>query len=214
VRFRARRAAEEELDAGTEAEETVEEDPRANGPWDASEVDEPEEGRLDLGSLLIRPHDGVELRLQIDEASGALVAVLLAVGDGAVELRPFASAKDVNLWDEGRKQITAQLRQQGATVTERPGEHGVELHVEQPVEAEGKRMVQASRMVGIRGPRWVLRAVFLGRYATDPAPDSALLAALRDVVVVRGSGPLPPGEAIPLHLPPDLQLEQGAVPQG
>ncbi len=217
MRFRSRRASK---DSGADDNEPFDGDeelapvvPSPQGPWDASDVDDPAEGRVDLGGLLVRVRDGVELRLQIDEASGGVAAIMLVAEDGAVELRAFASATDANLWDEAREQIAGQFRQQGATVSEHPGEHGTELRLETPVEVEGKKMLQASRMVGIRGPRWLLRAVYYGRYATDPAPDSELVAALRDTVVVRGSGPLPPGEGIPLRLPPDVQLDQVAGDQ-
>ncbi len=133
----------------------------AAGPWDVAEVDDPAEGRVDLGGLLVRPRDGVELRLQADQASGALVSIMLAAHDGAVELRPFASAKDVDQWDLARAEIAEQFRRQGSTVTEGSGEYGTELHIGQPVDVQGKKMIQPVRMAGIRGPRWVLRADLL-----------------------------------------------------
>jgi hypothetical protein len=186
----------------------------AAGPWDVAEVDDPAEGRVDLGGLLVRPRDGVELRLQADQASGALVSIMLAAHDGAVELRPFASAKDVNQWDLAREEIAEQFRRQGSTVTEGSGEYGTELHIGQPVDVRGKKMIQPVRMAAVRGPRWVLRLTFYGTYATDPAPDSELIGALRDTVVVRGTGPIPPGEAIPLRLPPGVDLGNATVQPG
>lgn len=215
MRFRSRKGATEpdsvEPDDQTEGAPEPAPPPERTGPWDESEAGEPEEDSIDMGSLRLRLRDGIELRLQADQASGALVSVMLAAEDGAVELRPFASAKDVNQWDLARAEIATLLRNQGATVTERPGEYGVELHIGQPVDVQGKTMIQPSRMVGIRGPRWILRATFYGRYATDEAADSDLVAVLRDTVVVRGSGPLPPGEVIPLRLPPGVELEPGPV---
>jgi hypothetical protein len=56
-------------------------------------------------------------------------------------------------------------------------------------------------VLGIEGPRWLLRATFLGRPAVQPQPDGDLESALRDVVVVRGTGPMAPREPLPLVMP-------------
>lgn len=220
MRFRSRRGGPDESpedptlapddDAGAD-EASV--SSRADGPWDESELEDPRAGRVDLGGMLIRPRDGVELRLQLDQQSGALVSTLLAAHDGAVELRAFAAAKDVDLWDRVRNEIADGMRSQGSVVTEHDGAYGVELHIEQPVDVQGKAMIQPSTMVGIRGPRWILRATFYGKYASDPAGDSELVAAMRDTVVVRGAGAMSPGEGIPLRMPPDVELEQVKVHQ-
>lgn len=66
---------------------------------------------------------------------------------------------------------------------------------------EGQSGTQPSRVLGIEGPRWLLRATFLGRPAVEPRPDGDIEAALRDVVVVRGSSPMAPGEPLPLTMP-------------
>ena len=58
-----------------------------------------------------------------------------------------------------------------------------------------------SRVMGIAGPRWLLRATYLGRPAVTPAHDGDIESALRDVVVVRGSAPMAPGEPLPLVMP-------------
>jgi Protein of unknown function (DUF3710) len=51
----------------------------------------------------------------------------------------------------------------------------------------------------------MLRASFLGTAATAPDPDGVLELALRDVVVVRGSAPMPPRAPLPLRLPGNAQ---------
>ena len=71
--------------------------------------DDPE--RVDLGSLLIAPEPGRELRLQVDEASGAVQSVVLAGADGALELRAFAAPRNGDLWSEARPQIAAEVAQ-------------------------------------------------------------------------------------------------------
>src|SRR5512139_867301 len=67
-------------------------DQPASGPIDVSEVD-PEATYIDLGSLLVQPPDGLDLRLQVDEQSGTVLTVLLVSEEGVLELRAFASAR-------------------------------------------------------------------------------------------------------------------------
>lgn len=177
---------------------------RGQGPWDISEVtiDEDDKTRIDLGGLIVGARQGLELRLQVDEASQQVAAVLLVSPDGAVELRPFAAPRNEDIWDEIRQQIAAETARRGGTATEADGVYGKELRVVMPVTTpEGKSGTQPSRVMGIAGPRWLLRATFLGRPALTPAHDGDIESALRDVVVVRGSAPMAPGEPLPLVMP-------------
>jgi len=177
---------------------------RSQGPWDRSEVtiDEDDKTRIDLGGLVVTARPGLELRLQVDEASQQVVAVLLVTSEGAVELRPFAAPRNEDIWDDIRQQIAAETARRGGTATEADGVYGKELRVVMPVTTpEGKPGTQPSRVMGIAGPRWLLRATFLGRPALTPVHDGDLESALRDVVVVRGSAPMAPGEPLPLVMP-------------
>ena len=69
---------------------------------------------------------------------------------------------------------------------------------------------QSVRFVGVDGPRWFLRALFTGAAATDPARAAALEDAVRNIVVVRGSSPMPVRDPLPLQLPKEVadQAEQ------
>lgn len=178
---------------------------RSNGPWDSREVDAEAiaSDSVNLGSLLLKGRQGLELRMQIDEASQAPVAAIVVAEDGAVELRPFAASRGPEFWDEVRASIAAQVSQQGGEVAESNGPWGPELHANvQAVDAEGRTVFQPSRVVGIRGPRWLLRATFFGALADAPNPDHLLEQVVRDIVVVRPEGAMPPGEALALRLPP------------
>ena len=55
-------------------------DPAApvEGPFDVDELPDDGVERLDLGSLLIEPEPGRELRLQVDESTGEVQSVILA----------------------------------------------------------------------------------------------------------------------------------------
>ncbi len=177
---------------------------RAAGPRDVSEVElvEDDPTRVDLGGMLVKGRPGIELRLQVDEASQRVAAVMLVAPEGAVELRPFAAPRNGGIWDDIRRQIAAETARRGGTATEAEGPFGTELRVAMPVQLpDGKTGNQPSRVLGIEGPRWLLRATLLGRPALDPDSDSVLVRALDDVVVVRGTGPMSPGEPLPLVVP-------------
>jgi hypothetical protein len=187
--------------AATGAEPTV-----VGGPRDADEVDLDELGpHIDLGSLLMPPvTPGTDLQLQVDEQSGTVLAVLLVGQDGMLEVRAFAAARNGDLWGEVRHEIAADTARRGGTADEREGPFGTELHCQLPVQLEdGSGGVQPSRIIGWNGPRWMLRAALLGRPALEPATAGPWEDVIRRVVVRRGREALPPGEALPLHIPPD-----------
>jgi hypothetical protein len=213
VKFRRRKSDEvEAVDApqpeAAEGTTTDEADPRADGPWDASEVrlDPDDPTKVDLGGLVVTGKPGLELQLQVDESSGSVAGVVLAGEEGAVELRPFAAPRNGDIWTDIRRAIAADVTQHGGTVDEAEGPWGTELRVVLPVRLpDGQSATQPSRVLGIAGPRWLLRATLFGKPALDPSDDGEVETALREVVVVRGSEPLPPGEPLPMRVPPNAQ---------
>jgi hypothetical protein len=197
-----RKNAEEVGGAADETAETVE---NAEGPFDASEVD-PDATYIDLGSLLVQPVEGLDLRLQIDEQSGTVMTVLLVAEEGVLEMRAFASARGGDLWTEARREIAADTARRGGTATEQEGTFGPELFCQVPVTGpDGESMTQPSRVIGHTGPRWFLRATMAGRPAFDSEYAAPFEAALRSVAVRRGNDAMPPGEALPLRMPPEAQ---------
>ena len=197
-----RKDKNEELETETAVETAG---PRAEGPFDSTEVD-PElleaEDRIDLGALVISGLPGMELRLQVDEQSGDVQAILLVVEDSALELRAFAAPKRSGIWDEVRQEIAGEATRMGGTATESESPFGTDLVLVVPVEdPDGKIYSQTSRVVGIDGPRWLLRATILGRAAVDPEAAGPLEQTLREVIVVRGDEPMAVRESLPLRLP-------------
>ncbi len=182
---------------------------RPHGPWDRAETnaDEDDEQYLDLGGLVVKGAEGLELRMQVDPQSQQVAAVLLAGPESGLELRAFAAPKTAGIWDDVRRGIAAEAARHGGTATERDGEYGTELLLVVPVTGpDGSSAVQSSRIVGVEGPRWLLRGTFLGVSAERPDPDGVVERAFRDVIVVRGDEPMSPREMIPLELPANIQF--------
>jgi hypothetical protein len=175
-----------------------------DGPYDITEVDDDVQ-RLDLGSLQLPAIDGVEVRVQAGP-DGAVQQVVLVHGDSALQLGVFAAPRSEGIWDEVRTEIRKSLADDGVAVEEVPGEYGTELRarVRTP---EGLADI---RFVGIDGPRWMVRAVFQGPAAVDPAAAGPLDQALRGLVVQRGKEAMPVREALPLRLPREV-AEQAAA---
>jgi len=183
------------------------------GPYDIDEIpaDAPEITRIDLGSLHVPTVDGLELRLQIDEASGQIAAVMLAGEEGAIELRAFAAPRNGDLWGEVLPQLAADVQARGGQVGQRDGSFGPELVCQLAVTMpDGEQGVQPSRILGINGPRWMLRATFLGRPAVEMEVGQAWEGVLHHVVVSRGRTAMPKGEALPIVIPPQAQQVQQA----
>ena len=182
----------------------VTEDAPADGPYDIADVDVDEDGiqRVDLGGILISPSEGHELRLQVDEASQEVQSVMVASDDGAVELRAFAAPRHGDLWSDVRRQIAAETSRGGGTATEREGRWGTELECQVQVRGpDGRSGTQPSRIVGINGNRWLLRATYLGRPAVNPDRAADFEDVVARVVVRRGDTAMAPGDPLPIELP-------------
>jgi hypothetical protein len=178
----------------------------ATGPWDSDDVPDDGIDRIDLGSLRVPPREGAELRLQVDENTGEVQSAMLAAEDGALELRAFAAPRNGDLWSEVRPQIAADISRHGGTAGEREGRFGTELVCQmQVVLPDGTQAMQPSRIIGVNGARWLLRATFLGQPGVEPEGAEDWEDALASVVVHRGTHAMPVGDALPLTLPDDAQ---------
>lgn len=207
--FRRRSTTPNDVPAESQVSEQEPPADRPRGPWDRSETtaDAEDERYVDLGGLLVKAAPGLELRLQVDQQTSAVAAVMLAGPDSGLELRAFAAPRNAGIWDDIRADIAAEAERRGGTSSEAPGEFGTEVNVVVPVRTpDGKTATQPSRIVGVEGPRWLLRGTFLGKSALDPDPEGAIETAFRSVIVVRGDGPMAPREMIALQMPTNARL--------
>jgi Protein of unknown function (DUF3710) len=176
----------------------------ATGPYDIVDAPEGVE-RLDLGSLQIPAIPGVEVRVQADP-EGQVQQVVLVHGANALQLGVFAAPRTEGIWDEVRADIRKQLFDDGVAVEEVDGSYGVELRsrVRTP---DGLTDI---RFVGIDGPRWMIRGVYQGPVAADPALAGPLAQCLDGLVVDRGLEAMPVREPLPLRLPREVADQTAA----
>ncbi len=182
---------------------------RALGPFDAAEVPSAG-GRIDLGALRLTPRPGLELRLEVEEATQRVVAATLGVPGSSVQVHVFASPRTDGVWDEVRGEIAASVEAQGGTaeVADVADGFGRELLARLPARTtDGRTGHVATRFVGVDGPRWFLRAVFAGAAALDRSAAAPLEEVVRSLVVVRGEEAMAPRDLLVLRLPP------GAAPR-
>lgn len=174
---------------------------RSNGPWD--EAEHPDlEGYVDLGGLRLRGREGMELRLELDESTGAVSSATVQLGHSAVQLQAFAAPRSEGIWDEIRDEIQEGITRQGGHADEVPGPFGRELIARIPARSpDGRTGHTAARFVGVDGPRWFLRAVFSGEAVHRPEAAEVLEAVVRELVIVRGAEAMAPRELLPLRLP-------------
>ena len=178
-------------------------DVRADGPWDISEKrPEGDPSYIDLGPLLVRARDEFSIQLPAEGENGQIASAVLVAEDSALELRAFAATRSGGLWDEVRDDLILEVARLNGTCEQVAGPFGDELLVQVPVELpDGEEGFQPSRIVGVEGPRWLLRGTFLGEAGLNPSDEGILMQAFRDVIVVRGDEARIAREALLLTLP-------------
>lgn len=194
---RRKKRADAELDDAQFGAESGADD--VFGPYDAGDDYDETVRRFDCGGLLIPAAAEIELHMH-PESDGVFSTVSLVDGGSVMELRALAAPRNEPFWRSERERIRAELRRASRAVEEVDGEYGIELRI-----GSGGR--KAVAIVGIVGPRWLLVAQFSGQAGGGVANAPALLGVLRETVVVRGATPMPPGEPLPLSLPPEI-IEQ------
>lgn len=178
----------------------------ATGPFDVSEITS-RDGYVDLGALLISPSEGLQLRLEVEEATQRVVAVTMDLNGSSLQLQAFAAPKSEGLWDEIREQIGQSVGSQGGQVEEVQGQFGTELVAKLPAGApDGSQGYRVARFVGVDGPRWFLRGVLGGAAAMDRDAAGPLETLFRKIVVIRGDSPMPPRDLLQLRLPKDASM--------
>lgn len=205
---------EPETADGADEASTVSHDPRADGPFDASEVDLTGDAvsRLALGPLTITPFEGMGLQFQGDTQTQTIYSALAMHENSGLQLELFAAPTSGGLADELREDAVEEAEQQGGTAEVQDGPFGLELKRVLPMEGpEGEQLFHVSRVWLVDGPRWVLRGTVMGQAALvagEEEPADVFAEFFRNVIVHRDDAPRVPGELITLVLP-DLPGVEG-----
>jgi hypothetical protein len=172
------------------------------GPYDVSEVDNLDLF-IDFGALKLPSTEQLEVRLDIEDETGRIVALSIDYLNSVLQLQAFAAPKSEGVWHEIRAQLAAAVVSQGGTVEERHGTFGPELVSRLELKDEKGKSVghRFARFVGVDGPRWFLRGVIGGAATTDSATAVAVDQLFRQIVVDRGDSAVPPKELLELRVP-------------
>lgn len=176
---------------------------REGGPWDSSEKspgDDP--SFIDLGSLIISGRPGLNLQLPTDGESDDIGSAVLLTEDSGLEMRAFADARSGGLWEAVRADLIEEVERLNGNFEAVDGAFGPELRIRVPVKLpDGEDGFQPSRIIGVEGPRWLLRGTFLGEAALNPSDEGLLVDAFRNTIVVRGGEPKAPREPLLISVP-------------
>jgi len=195
---------EDEAEAGPEADAV---DLRADGPFDIDEVDltGDEVTRIDLGTLIVTPWPGLNLQLQVNEATKQVRAVTGIWQKSGIEVAVFAAPASGGLADELREDILEEAGRTGGNAELADGPFGKEVRRVVPQTGpNGEQLFHVSRIWFAEGPRWLLRGTLLGEAALDSGKEAKagpFLEFFRNLVVRRGDKPMVPGELITMELP-------------
>ncbi|MGU3433340.1 DUF3710 domain-containing protein [Actinomycetes bacterium M1A6_2h] len=182
-----------------------------DGPFELADLGDDREtlqqGRLDLGSVLVPVPDGGQLQVEMTPA-GAPQAVHLMTEHGRITIAAFAAPKSPGQWRDVASELADALRTDSASVAIETGPWGREVLAST---ANGDL-----RFVGVDGYRWMIRGVATGPVGTADV-DSALAEQIRTVirgtVVDRGTEPHPVRTPLPITLPQALAEQLAAAHQ-
>lgn len=167
------------------------------GPWDVNDENVPNyDEYLSLGAFYLPYLEGIGLQLKADRSEiPTIIGATIVYGNSSLEIEAFAAPKRAGLWDD----IRTELLQSHSNAHETEGFFGKELML--PVTLKNGKVV-TTRMVGVDGPRWMLRGIFSGSAASESGKEyDALNKYFADIVVERGEEPLAPRDLIPMTGP-------------
>lgn len=174
------------------------------GPWDVNDDNVTDyDDYLDMGALYLPYRKNIEILVKANKVNNEICGVTINLGDSSLEVEAYAAPKSLGLWDT----IRDDFRKKSPNATEVDGTFGTELIL--PVSVKNK--ILETRIVGIDGPRWMLRGIFSGNAVHDSDDKTELDNYFSKIVVDRGDVPLAPRDLIPMHVPvqPSERVDQG-----
>jgi len=151
--------------------------------------------------------EGLEVQVGVAEEQAAWVTVVS--GQSSLQLQAFAAPRNDGLWDAVCEEIEAEVAKAGGESERVAGRFGPELRARfaPPPPAPHAKAPQPEpvRFLGVDGPRWFLRGVISGPAASSDELARPLEDVFADVVVARGSHPVPPRDLLEIRLPEELR---------
>lgn len=186
---------------------------RDDGPFDLDEVDLDDDPhtRVDFGTLILTPFQDMQLQLQVDQTTGIVQTALAMKGNSGLEVALFAAPRSGGLAREVRREMLQQAVASGGQGELAAGPFGTEVRRIIPMQApDGQQAAHVSRTWLAEGPRWLLRGVLMGEVCLSEEEQAAheFVEFFKNIIVRRGSTPMPQGDLIPMTLPDELRQEQ------
>lgn len=173
----------------------------ATGPFDGDNVNIDDfdfsdfaSGVLDLGSMKLAVPQGAQVQVEMGEKGPKMLH--LVTTSGRITPVAFAAPTQGGQWETASQDILDGMRREGSDAGFEPGPWGREV-----VAAANNNVM---RIIGIDGPRWMLRlTVAAPQDKADAAADIARDIAAR-TFVYRGTDPILAGNSLPVVMPAQL----------
>lgn len=180
------------------------------GPKDSGGQPAPK-GYLDLGALYVPRVPGLQLRGKFEKGKSTLSRMLLVLGSTGITASVAAAPKSGGAWEELLGQIEGAFRAAGGEAERVEGPYGTELSVRAAsVLPDGTKGFTPLRIVGVEGPRWLIRLDIQGAAVTgDTAQKDSAEQLIDGLIVNRGSEPKIRFELLPFTLPSEAALTDG-----
>lgn len=175
--------------------------PTADGPFDAAS-NPPEQfdfsdfskASVNLGSILLPIPKVGDIQVEMGPKGPTMLHLVTKVG--RITPVAFAAPTSGGQWDQSVAEIATGLSNDGLKVEVIEGPWGREIH--------GTRDGVMMAVIGVDGPRWMLRMTMSGPESTS----DELLTVGRDVIartfVQRDDSPIPAGQTLPVTLPAQM----------
>lgn len=175
--------------------------PTENGPFDAAS-NPPEQfdfsdfskASVNLGSILLPIPKVGDIQVEMGPKGPTMLHLVTKVG--RITPVAFAAPTSGGQWDQSVAEIATGLSNDGLKVAVTDGPWGREIH--------GTRDGVTMAVIGVDGPRWMLRMTMSGPESTS----DELLTVGREVIartfVQRDDSPIPAGQTLPVTLPAQM----------
>ncbi|AKE41367.1 Protein of uncharacterised function (DUF3710) [Corynebacterium kutscheri] len=186
-----------------ESDTAVVHDATEHGPFDGDSVDittfdfsDFSLGVLNLGSLQIPLPKNSEVQVEMGAQGPKMLHILTPFG--RITPVAFAAPQSAGQWREATKEIAESMRNDGLTVHIDSGPWGREVIGSTD---DGGGIV---RIIGVDGPRWMLRMTVAAPIATAEQMAQIAREVIARTFVYRGNEPILAGSPLPVTLPGPL----------